>query len=381
MRPEQLAARRRQLREGWKQSVDFAIQTRADVYIHGGDLFDGPNPRASELIWTAGQFQRLSDAGIHVLLIGGNHDIPKTRLGGATPQRLFSEMRHATVFTNPTRVEWWTAEIDGTRIAVGGLPPDPRLERHEDPIQELAEDITPPEADYRILLTHFAVEGRMHPLAEEATISKQSISDMAGKIDHILIGHLHDAKPFEVAGVKVLFPGPTERLSFGEMDLECGFAELIIAGRRPCQVEATIKHIDPQPMRRETIRASQIPEEESSEWLIERLRHMSAPDQIFQLRLEGPLARNVYHALRFREVWEVGQDLNFYFDLNRHLLTVADESIDLDFRGTERISARGEIARVADGMARAAETEEEEALMLDAKEMVLAQYGGGEMEG
>lgn len=123
MTPDQLMARRQKLREGWEQSVDYAIREHAQIYIHGGDLFDNPNPRATELVWTAGQFQRLADAGVQSLLIGGNHDIPKTRHLGATPQRLFDAVRLAHVFTRSTGVDWWTAEVGGLRLAVGGLPP------------------------------------------------------------------------------------------------------------------------------------------------------------------------------------------------------------------------------------------------------------------
>ena len=139
MTPEQLLGRRRWLREGLKQTVDHALAVKADLYVHGGDLFDGPNPRATEMIWAAGQFQRLADGGVRSLLIGGNHDIPRTRAGGATPQRLFSAVRQAHVFTDPTRVEWWTGEVGGLRLAIGGLPPDPRLERI-DPLSHEAPD-------------------------------------------------------------------------------------------------------------------------------------------------------------------------------------------------------------------------------------------------
>ncbi|MFQ5596016.1 MAG: DNA repair exonuclease, partial [Anaerolineae bacterium] len=53
MSPDQLAQRRQRLREAWAQTVDYAVRERAHIYLHGGDLFDSPNPRTSELVWVA----------------------------------------------------------------------------------------------------------------------------------------------------------------------------------------------------------------------------------------------------------------------------------------------------------------------------------------
>lgn len=375
MTPDQLAERRDRLRAGLKQTVDYALAERADVYIHGGDLFDGPNPRAVELMWTAGQLKRLTDAGIKTLLIGGNHDIPKSREAGATPQRLFEVVQLAHVFTRDTAVDWWEADLGGVRLAIGGLPPDPRLPLESDPLAVLTEPLAPPEADARILVTHYAVEGRLHPLAEEPTIRSASIAALAGRVDCILVGHVHDAEDAEIAGVKVLFPGPTERLSFGELDLRCGFVRLDVT-RAPdgVRLDARHIHIDPQPMRREVVRAGDLPADDPTGWLIQRIRGASAPDQILQFKLDGPLPRAAYQALRVREAWEVGNDLNFYFDLDRRGLTVEAEAGELQARG-ERVSARAELASVADELRAGAEDPEERALLEEARALVLARYG------
>ena len=380
MTPDQLSERRARLRAGLQQTIDYAIAQRADVYIHGGDLFDTPNPRAVELVWAAGHFQRLADAGIQTIMIGGNHDIPKTRLGGATPQRLFETMRAARVFTRPTAVEWWTGEVGGVRLAIGGLPPDPRLTPKDDPFALLDEPIEPPEADIRLLVTHYALEGRLHPLAEEATITKSSIAALKGTIDAVLIGHIHEAVELTIDDVKVVFPGPTERLSFGEMDVRCGFARLDVD---PATKALSIKqiHLDPQPMRRETVRVTDVDPEDPTGWITERVRAVSAPDQILQFRLEGPLGREAYQRLRSRDISQLGNELNFYFDLDRKRLTVHDETEVAAARaGSERISPRAEIAMVADLMIAETEEEETRSIIAEARAMLLDRYGSGGLD-
>ncbi len=386
MSPEQLMARRRWLRRGFERTVDHAIAVGAGLYLHGGDLFDGPNPRATELVWTAGQFQRLADAGIQSLLIGGNHDIPRTRAGGATPQRLFSTVRQAHVFTDPERVTWWTGQVGGLRLAVGGLPPDPRLERVDarthappDPLERLAEAIEPPPADLVLLLTHYAVEGTLAAGAEEPTLRKASIAALAGRVHHVLVGHVHAARDLDIGGVKVSFPGPTERMGFGELDLDCGFLELHLEG--PGRLRVQRHRLEPQPMRRESLRATDLPEEDPTAWLRARIQTWSAPEQLLQLRLEGPLKRETYHRLRFLELSQLGMDLNFYFDLDRHGLSLdLPELQAAELAPGARPSPRGEIQAVAAAMLAAAEDPSERELLVRARELALERYGGGGLD-
>lgn len=377
MTPDQLAERRRRLRLGVERTIDYALAEGAQAYIHGGDLFDGPNPRAVELVWAAAQFQRLADGGVRSFLIGGNHDIPKSRHGGATPQRLFDAVRLATVFTDPAAVAWWTGDLGGVRVAIGGLPPDPRLPADADPLALVLDAIAPPAADVRLLVTHYALEDTLHPLAEEPTIAKASIAALAGRVDALLVGHIHEARQSEVAGVKVIFPGPTERLSFGELDVACGFVRLDVTsgGRGPGAITARHVPLEPQPMRRHTLRTTDLPSDDPTAWLVDQIRRLSRPDQILQLRLEGPLPRAAYHALRLREAWQVGHDLNFYFDLDRRRLVVHDDD-RAPLRSAGRVSPRAEIARVADALVAAADGAERAAIEA-ARDLVLERYGQG----
>lgn len=381
MSPDQLADRRARLRAAWKQSVDFAIEQGADVYLHGGDLYDSPNPRAAELVWTAGEFQRLRDAGVRAMLIGGNHDVPKTRLQGDTPQRLFDAVRLATVFTSSSAVTWHALEIRGTRIAVGGLPPDPRLGPDDDPLSSLQAPIAPPPADLVVLITHYAVEGLLHPLAEEAVIRRSTIGDLSDRVDVLLVGHLHEGHDLDVGGVRVIFPGPTERLSFGELDARPGFLSLRITGTRPCDVRVRHVAIAPQPMRREIVRAADLPADDPTAHLIGLVRTLSHPDQILQLRLDGPLARETYQALRFLDVQDVGRASNFYFDLDRHRLTVsAGPQVTPSTTAHRGIRPRDEIAAVADALAREAASEPNRALIEEARGLALERYGSPDIE-
>ncbi len=372
MTPEQLARRRRRLREAWAETVDFAIKEGVDFYLHGGDLFDSPNPRPVELIWVARQFRRLADAGIPAYVIGGNHDMPKMRAEGATPQRIYDEVRVARVFSKTTEVEWAIHTVGGTTMAIGGLSPDPRLRRDDDPLAGIV--IEPPEADIVVLMLHYGIEGALRADANEPVISKARLAALDGVVDYVLLGHVHERRNLQIGQVKVAFSGPTERMTFGEIGLETGFLEIKFEGRRPA-VKDRLRHrpVIAQPMRREEIRTTDLPPEDPTGAIFERLRAVSHPDQLLQLKLEGPLLREVYHRLRFFDIWRLGNELNFFFDLDRrgvYLWTEVERNGD---PAGDHVSPRQEMERVVAEMAANA-SEEERELIEEAKELVLRRW-------
>ena len=102
---------------------------------------------------------------------------------------------------------------------------------------------------------------------------------------------------------------------------------------------------------------------------------------MLQLRLEGPLDRETYHDLLFLDLIQVGTDLNFYFDLDRHGLGLdLPELMAPDVSPTVRPSPRGEIRAVAAALMAAAEDEQERELLAQALDLALDSYGSGGVE-
>ncbi|MFQ5874663.1 MAG: exonuclease SbcCD subunit D [Dehalococcoidia bacterium] len=366
MTADQLARRRQRLREAWAKTVDYAIEKKCHLYLHGGDLFDMPNPRPSELVWVARQFQRLREAGVEILAIGGTHDIPKMRTEGATPQRIYDEVKVAHVFTKTTEVEFVTFEIDSVTPAVGGLPPDPRLGRGDNPLKGVA--IDPPDADIVLLLAHYGVEGTIHPEANEPVLSKASIAALKG-VDYLLAGHVHQRQKMRIGDVRVLSPGPTERMTFGELEVPTGFLYLEFSGKRRIRLRSQHVELEPQPMARLEIRTTDIPADDPTDYIFERVREISNPNLLLQCRLVGPLTRQMYHDLRFFDIWRLGNELNFFFDLDRKGVYLKDEPHLSEGFSTERVSPSQEIERVAEELAAEADAEGRR-LIEEAKELI-----------
>ena len=372
MTPEQLATRRRRLREAWAQTIDFALQNDAAVYLHGGDLFDTASPRSAELVWVARQFQRLRDASIQVFAIGGNHDVPRSMSEGATPLRIFHELRAAYVFTHSHEVMWEIVEVDGVRLAIGGLAPDPTLGYGDDPLDGVEGLTPPPDVDHAILMMHYGVEGTMMDDVNEAIISKARIAALAG-VDLLLVGHVHERDEQTIGDVKVTFSGPTERMTFGEYNVKPGFIEVRADRNR---LEVKYHDIAGQAMYRDTLRTTDLPTEEPTERLLDYVRAYSREGQLFQLRLEGPMTMSAFRRVRWWDVRNLGNSLNFYFDLDRHgVYLVREDNLPLGVGG-ERVSPTGEIEMVASMLLGETDDPDEQALIREARDLVLRRYGG-----
>ena len=366
MNARQLAERRARLREAFASVVDFAIKQRAHLFLQCGDLFDREAPPPAELTFVALQFQKLRDAGIRIYAISGNHDMP-TASDGATPVRIYDALRAAHVFSKRTEIEFDVTEIDGARIAIGGIAPDPRLEARADPLEGV--EYKSPRADVTVLLLHCGVEDNIPPEFAGPILPKARVAKMQD-VDYFFVGDVHRTHKAVIGEATVIVPGATERMDFGELNDKPGFYYAELDGKHA--VKLIHKAIEAQAMRREIILATNLPDKNPTEFVFEQVREISDKNQLLQLRIEGPLDREVYHRVRFYDIWRLGNELNFYFDLDRAAVKI--KSADVGIAGGEIVSTRREIERVAAELAAQREGDER-ALIEEARDLVMEKLG------
>lgn len=63
------------LQKTFTKIVDLAITQKANCLVIAGDLFDSGRPTTAVISFLSGQLRRLSEAGIAVAMIAGNHDL------------------------------------------------------------------------------------------------------------------------------------------------------------------------------------------------------------------------------------------------------------------------------------------------------------------
>ncbi|MGB9876185.1 MAG: metallophosphoesterase family protein [bacterium] len=312
MRPEQLEKRREYLRNAFKQIVDFAIEEKADIFLHAGDIFDMPDPRYSELIFVLNEFMRLKSAGIKSFLIGGTHDIPKARYeaGGAPCIYLLDVIGAVKVFKPQYSVETEVIDVKGKRITIAGVSCDPRV-RDGNPLEKL--QFPSINSDFGIFMFHYAIEGRMPPNYEGAVVSLHTLR--AIPFDLVIAGHLHPHFHFDLGNKLVIIPGATERIDFGEEKNETGFYLLEIA-EKP---RISYKKISAQPMQNLEIHCEEFkhrPKDERLNYIISRIKSVSHPEKLLKCKLMGEIENDILREIPFVHIYREGSTMNFFFDFD-----------------------------------------------------------------
>lgn len=75
--PYGLISRARDIYEAFKETIDIALRERVSIYLHTGDFFDSPNPPPESYVIAYRELKKLKEVGIKVVIIAGQHDIPK----------------------------------------------------------------------------------------------------------------------------------------------------------------------------------------------------------------------------------------------------------------------------------------------------------------
>src|SRR5215213_8153353 len=71
------------IEQAYETAISDILTRDVRLVIHGGDVFHHTRPAWSALRCFVRQTRRLTDAGIPVLVIGGNHDTPRLRTSGS----------------------------------------------------------------------------------------------------------------------------------------------------------------------------------------------------------------------------------------------------------------------------------------------------------
>jgi len=371
MPPQRLEERRRWLRRGFQAAVDCALERRADLFLQAGDLFDTPDPRNVDREFVAECLVQLTRAGVRCYGVGGNHDTPKmsTEQGGILPQSIYHRLGGLNLFKKKLAIEYEIANVDGLRVAIGGLTRNHTLPPDADPLEEI--EPAPIDADIRFLLLHYSVEGCVSGLYQNDPCVRRRSLEKFKQPHFFLVGHVHRFDKFTVGDKQVLVPGATEKMTFDPNEKEPGFiyAEISPDG------SADVQHVPvPYQARREvTLRTSELDAQELFASILRRLEPIIDRETMLKVRLEGPISREGYHGLQLRQLHEFAASNFFSFDLDTSGLHLEDEFQRSAERGV-RFSQQEEVAGVAAEMYSQCESEVEGELILAARDEILSHY-------
>lgn len=207
--------------------VDHAITTRADVLLHGGDVFDVAGVPAFLVDAVYQALLRAAEHGIHVGIIAGNHE------RSVLPMALLLAHPRVHVFHG---AGMHVFETGAGRVAVLGVPfvkGDVRALLWE----QCARHPWPSGASFRVAMLHQPVEGaQVGPVGYTFRNRADTIpaSGIPPDVDVVLSGHIHRAQVLWMdhgsRQVPVVYPGSVERASFAERGETKAFVELVLSG-------------------------------------------------------------------------------------------------------------------------------------------------------
>ena len=88
-----LGERENDLYEAFSEAVEHALREHVEALIIAGDLFDTPRPPVKALTWAKKILSQLTEKGVKVLYVLGDHDYPR-RLDELPPTALFDNLIH-----------------------------------------------------------------------------------------------------------------------------------------------------------------------------------------------------------------------------------------------------------------------------------------------
>jgi DNA repair protein SbcD/Mre11 len=211
--------RKRDFQHCFDVLVNFALDNRPDLFLIGGDFYDGILPGNPTRAYVAEQVKRLHEKEIKVLLVSGHHDTPRSVEQGVSPLSVHAKTGHVYFFQEPQPTSK-LFHFGNETVNVTGMSLNPALGPDQDPLSGQKLD---PDEDVNIFLTHYPIEGFEGYFGQETHIGKSSIP---GGFQLFASGHLHRHQKKTINGTPVIYPGSTERASFNEEGEEKGFCWL-----------------------------------------------------------------------------------------------------------------------------------------------------------
>ncbi len=273
--------RRKDFHDNLTRIVNEALKEKIDLFLICGDTFHRSDPSPRDFVEFSEQIGRLTEAGIKIVIIAGNHDKPKVK-GGQNPLRGLVEAKHPNLYYVQNVIN--EPIIINCKEATIGIVPipyiDPRIVNYvkedyekilREKIIQILEHPNMKNVDYKILMAHLIILGTIYKpifywLKDEPLVRLNNL--MEEEFDYIALGHIHTPQHISK---NVYYSGSIERINFLEEDEDKSFIFLELTNddikvefkSLPCRPMKTFKfsissNINPTEILIEAIKKSKI---------------------------------------------------------------------------------------------------------------------------
>ena len=235
--------------DSFDRIVDYAIEHRADAVLFAGDAFKNRDPSPTLQREFARRIIRLSQSGIPIVLLVGNHDLPSAATR-ATHTEVYQVLETPGVSVC-RQIDLETIETASGPLQIVSVPWVTRstfLAREDfrimaesdldramgkavaDSLADIVEDLNPQVP--AVLLAHLSVQGASYGFERSIMLGQDltvGIEDMqASAFDYVALGHIHKHQQV-TARPPAVYAGSPERVDFGEEREAKGFVDVQIS--------------------------------------------------------------------------------------------------------------------------------------------------------
>ncbi len=196
---------RRQLRQTFQKVVDLALERRVDLFLVAGDLFDSNRVSDAEVGFARNQLERLKEANIPAVFIGGTHDC-LADAAVLTRQGVLTDLANVTLLT-PEHPQKTYPELD---LTVSGTSNNVNKSRTS-PLAALPKEAGTP---MHIGMIHgsLAIPGKH--ASNDMPFTPEEVA--ASGVDYLAVGHWHSLNDISSGNVTAYYSGSPEGIDFGE---------------------------------------------------------------------------------------------------------------------------------------------------------------------
>jgi len=260
--------------------IEHAKQIKADLIIHGGDLFYRtrvPEP-IIDLVYE--RIFNIANYGIPVVIVPGNHE--SSRL----PVSLFMQHPNIFYFTKPQVFKF---NLQGIGFDIAGFPcvRDDIRSKFPEFVEELNNRFE--ENSIKLLCMHQTVEGaRVGPSDYTFKFGKDviPIKDIPSNYNAILSGHIHRSQILWSNQIPVIYPGSIERTAFAEKDEKKGFYEITF--NQSFEMKYQFIELETRPMIDIELTSEVYDQNKLEKDLIFQLKNIPE-DSIIRLKMKNPV--------------------------------------------------------------------------------------------
>ncbi len=223
--------------------VDRALVEPVDLVVFAGDVYKSRRPNPTHQREFAARLHRLTSAGIPVVLVAGNHDLPATR-GHANTLDIFATLNvpHVHIARKPGRydietrhgpvqvvaIPWMTCRSVVSEEELRGLQPATcnavAVQRVSAMVAELVAGLNPHVP--AILVAHAIVEGATYGSERSVLLGEEMALPLASlqndTLDYVALGHVHRYQQL-ANQPPIVYSGSLDRIDFGEEEETKGF--------------------------------------------------------------------------------------------------------------------------------------------------------------